>query len=161
MNRKPDFNKSFEEAKKVLEENSIVFPPVPIVDIANNYGLIVEEDDLPSASGKLCFSEQKIIVNENDSNARQRFTVAHELGHFLMHQSLEEFKDKGFIERSMPISAKEKEWYEKEADYFAAHVLVPVDFLKDLKDRHTILSLADRFDVSPTMMHFQMNNYGK
>ena len=169
MGNEPNFKKSFEEAKKVLEENWIFSPPVPIVDIANNYGLMVEEEDLTAAlaSGKLYFNEQRIIVNKNDSKGRKRFTIAHELGHFLMHsdsKELKEFKDKGFIERSSPILAKEKKWYEKEADYFAAHVLVPVDFLKDFKDfkdGNTILSLAEKFNVSPTMMYFQMKNYDR
>ena len=169
MKNNVDVKKCLKQAEKVIKENSITSPPIPVVDIANSYGLIVEEDNLMGDAGKLFFKENKIVINENDQIPRRRFTIAHELGHFLMHRNLAEFQKKECIERSMPILAEEKEWYEKEADYFAANILVPFDFLKDCieknKDKADFLTenriyfLAEKFNVSPTMMHFRIKNY--
>lgn len=67
-----------------------------------------------------------IVVNvrEDISVERQIFTVAHELGHIVMHQGS---FDGGF--------AEEKEKEEKEADQFASYFLMPKEGLRNLGKR--------------------------
>lgn len=60
-----------------------------------------------------------IVVNKNFSNDRKRFTIAHELGHILMHN-----------ENNFPISSfRDKE---KEANQFASEFLMPEKSIKNI-----------------------------
>lgn len=62
-----------------------------------------------------------IVINKNFSNDRKRFTLAHELGHILMHN-----------EFNFPISNyRDDKWKEKEANEFAGEFLMPEDEIKN------------------------------
>ena len=58
--------------------------PVPVESIAEDLlGLAVEvRDDLP-VSGVLLPSERRIVVRSDEPEPRRRFTIAHELGHWI------------------------------------------------------------------------------
>jgi hypothetical protein len=58
--------------------------PVPVESIAEDLlGLAVEvRDDLP-VSGMLLLSERRIVVRSDEPDPRRRFTIAHELGHWV------------------------------------------------------------------------------
>lgn len=61
------------DIKKIIEENDIK---------------IVFKDLKDDESGRFIKEENKIIVNENHSENRQRFTLAHEFAHYLLgHES--------------------------------------------------------------------------
>ena len=69
--------------------------PVDITALATEFGLSVyEKDDLPDGvSGKICRDDStdspggySIYVNASDVYTRQRFTVAHEFAHYLLHR---------------------------------------------------------------------------
>jgi hypothetical protein len=104
-----------DEARKaaaaLLAEASITAPPVPVVNIAEDLGLKVEPRPLGELSGRL--EEDVIVVNSNHHPVRQRFTVAHELGHHRLHTSHD--STGGDIER--------------QADAFAAALLMPPQML--------------------------------
>ncbi|MBD0291863.1 MAG: ImmA/IrrE family metallo-endopeptidase, partial [Thermoleophilia bacterium] len=58
--------------------------PVPVESIAEDLlGLNVEEADLEAVSGLLYPAERQIYVNASEPKTRQRFTLAHELGHWV------------------------------------------------------------------------------
>src|SRR6266487_4675697 len=63
--------------------------PVDPVQIARDLGLDVQEAELePNVAGaifKETGQDPTIFINASDSPNRQRFTVAHELGHYVMH----------------------------------------------------------------------------
>ena len=66
--------------------------PVPVESIAEDLlGLRIEEDDLGECSGMLIPSERLILVNASEAMSgdtptrRHRFTIAHELGHWICH----------------------------------------------------------------------------
>ena len=66
--------------------------PVPVESIAEDLlGLRIEEDDLGECSGMLIPSERLIVVNASEAMSgdtptrRHRFTIAHELGHWICH----------------------------------------------------------------------------
>ena len=171
MEKYPDYGKSQIQAEKVLQENDIISVPIPIDQIAMNYGLQIFISDFNDSteSGLLSPKEKKVYINRKDSIARRRFTLAHELGHFLMHKGLEEIKHKEFIERRSPISG-EKPWYEKEADAFAAHLLVPIIFLKkegyifSTKENipfQKVYDLSKKYDVSIDVIGYQINRMNR
>ena len=160
--KKADFKKCEEKANLVLEENCVLEAPIPIKALARQYGLTLAvgeptKIEISRFSGYLDFEEQEIVVNCFDSVYRQRFTIAHELGHFLMHQDLS--GNKKLINRKSPINSKQndKPWYETEADAFAAHLLVPLHFLKkeDLTIS-TIQDLSKKYGVSFDVIGYQL-----
>lgn len=138
--------------------------PVPIqeialaLDIKNIMPLTTKgfEGGLVADSTK---SEGTILVNKNSSRQRQRFTIGHELGHFLSpwHEPAtpEGFlcTSHDFIAADMRASDKVKRM-ESEANLFSAGILMPMQqFRKDLRslggpELEHIIKLANTYDVS-------------
>lgn len=77
---------------------------------------------------------------------RNRFTIAHELGHYILHSKLGKKKIK--VMRFLDSSQNDRtEW---EANWFAASFLMPkVAFLAELKKNNDIFHLSSIFGVSP------------
>jgi len=68
----------------------------------------------------------KIIVPSHTSAARDRFTIAHELGHYFIHY-LFSFDEESLKERSLIAYRKDSHRVEWEANWFAAAFLMPSD----------------------------------
>jgi Zn-dependent peptidase ImmA (M78 family) len=89
-------------ASQLLRSNGIESAPVEVEKIAKYLGVRVQyeptDDDL---SGFLLrdLSRNKAIIGVNDkhSETRKRFTVAHELGHFILHEHENLHVDKRFM----------------------------------------------------------------
>lgn len=107
-----------------------------------------------------------IFVNTATTLGRQAFTLAHEFGHALFHYS-----EKGLISsRLKPTSANNRSEYasfERFADAFAAHFLVPGIRLRTLwknfqnesiSNSHSAIMLAAHFRVSYAMLLFRLLN---
>lgn len=99
--------------------------PVPVGEIANSLGIQVASKMLPTdISGSIRCIEgvYKIEVNNTDSPLRQRFTVSHEIAHFLLHRDLIDAVGitDTVLYRSNLSSAKEAE-----ANRLAAAILLP------------------------------------
>jgi Zn-dependent peptidase ImmA (M78 family) len=77
-------------ARRTLKECRLTGPPVPIEEVLRFYGLaLVRVPGDPAWSGSL--QGDRVIVNAGHPDTRQRFTAAHELGHFrLAHWAPEE-----------------------------------------------------------------------
>src|SRR4051812_18199871 len=64
--------------------------PVPVESIAEDLlSLRVEEDDLGECSGLLYPGQRHIVLNATEGEARKRFTLAHELGHWICQAQAE------------------------------------------------------------------------
>ena len=65
-----------------------------------------------------------------------RFTIAHELGHYFLHQELFEqlqFADiEKYIQWRMNLDPDDINWYEKHGDWFAENILVPTKQLYEI-----------------------------
>ena len=97
-------------------------PIKDIITILENNGIIVIEDnsDVEEFDGVSFITDEGnyiIIINKNFSNDRKRFTLAHELGHLIMHNTMDCLID-------------EKRDIEKEANQFASEFLMPEDEIK-------------------------------
>ena len=129
-------------------------PESPIHDVV--------ERDLKGCAGALVYSDTKprqwgICYQKNQSPGRRAFTIAHELGHYLLHRELIETRGCGGIycdEKS--VVQRDGTGIEKEADTFAATLLMPLhDFRRQLPandrpDFHRLNALAKRYGVSMT-----------
>lgn len=151
------------KAKDVLidaYEGQEILPPIDINKVAKKYGVTIKEGLFKDASvsGMYRKAEKTIYVSGNDSYARKVFTIAHELGHFLLHENkdLETF----YRQDALKIGSR-KMPEESEADCFAASLLMPRDlimkFWNVIKD---IDVMADSFQVSRTAMYWRLNNLG-
>ena len=94
-------NKKIEKlTSKILEELKIAKLPIPIHKIAEGRGLSIKPYDLgEDISGLLVIEYGKGVIgfHPGESIVRQRFTIAHELGHFELHKDDEKlFVDKSF-----------------------------------------------------------------
>lgn len=127
------------------------------------------EDDTVSGVIKNEGEKWTIYVNETDSNRRKRFTLAHELGHYISY--LADSHSKKILEndgvhqdfafqRTVTTESKNPD-YEIEANQIAAEILMPEASTKQLhKEGKTVEEMADYFNVSESAMTFRLINLG-
>lgn len=145
----------------LLTEHGVTQPPVPVERIAKARGVRFHLDALEGdISGFAYRSGDQLVIGVNTSQAavRQRFTIAHELGHLLLHDQGRIHVDRGFVFRlRSDVSSQGTEWEEIEANRFAAELLMPEQFLRedlegidsmDMLDDDRIAALAKHYDVS-------------
>jgi Zn-dependent peptidase ImmA (M78 family) len=158
-------------AENVLEAHSVVEPPVPVERIASDLGLIVEYTELgDDVSGILVLDGDNgvIGVNSKHPTVRQRFTIAHEIGHWCLHRDWTDvFIDSEFEPRYRDKKASRgRNPEEIQANKFAAALLIPESFLNacieeegiDIGDDEQVEGLADRFEVSVAAMTYRLTN---
>lgn len=159
-------------AEKLLGLLETIEVPIPIERLAQLRGAriryVPNADDI---SGVLFREDGHAIVGVNalHSTTRQRFTIAHELGHLELHEDGEVHIDRGFRVYSRDQRSSEAtDIREMEANAFAAEVLIPSKLLEkdlarltlDYEDDEDIRRLAERYKVSPQAMTFRLTNLG-
>nr|WP_314528506.1 ImmA/IrrE family metallo-endopeptidase [uncultured Brevundimonas sp.] len=105
----------------------------------------------PTHSGSLyvdSLNDFEILVPSHTSLARDRFTVAHELGHYYLHYVLP--REAGTLEDVKVVALRKGstriEW---EANWFAAAFLMPAQiFSKSYREAGSLNMVAHEFDVS-------------
>ncbi len=137
--------------------------PVPVVDIAEALAfrvhvLIPENIEEEYVSGIVMYDKHTIYVNENDSFERQRFTIAHEIGHIVLEHNVG--KGKEHIDTRMKIHDPiESDIREIEANQFAAELIMPEDEVRDFwNDVKDIRRCAKYFACSFTAMESRLTN---
>lgn len=160
VDKKIHVEKGRTRAREVLVENFIESPPIVIHQLAENYGLSVfkavfEDNEI---AGYLDVDKKRVVVNQEDSEERQNFSIAHELGHWLMHRDeVEANKDDIRIIYRKPLGG-ENNPLEIEANAFAAYLLVPDEMFKQFHDK-TDQELASLFIVSQSVIGFRRMNF--
>jgi Zn-dependent peptidase ImmA (M78 family) len=160
-------------ARQVLKQTGIDSVPVPIHLVAKRLGLLVEGAKLgDEVSGILVVEGGRGVIGYNIAHplVRQRFTIAHELGHYVLHSSdstlfIDEHYFAAFRDRR---SGDGTDAREREANSFAACLLMPAHLLKhaienrrlDLGDEDGLGELARLFQVSSQAMMFRLANLG-
>lgn len=140
-------------------------PPVDVVGLADALGVSVwESTKLKNASGKL-FRDPRyggpsgyaILVNQSDPLVRKRFTIAHEIAHFLLHVGDVQggtITDDEFYRSGLTSTQ------EAEANRLAAEILMPSHLIKDA-DYTPAKELAARLQVSELAMTIRTSALGK
>jgi len=133
--------------------------PVDIIGLANALGLTVIETDLGINAGEIFrdirrggFSGYSILVNNNDPHVRKRYTVGHELGHFLRHRHRDRVENR-FVNDRMYRSGHGRT-VEDEANALAADLLMPRRMIARFRAEglNSVEELAAKFDVSVQAM---------
>lgn len=110
-------------------------PPINVDDIAKRLGIKVErtkelEDNIDGfILKKKDDAIPTIYANKNKSDVRQRFTIAHELGHYWKNHVIDKSSEYGYVDFRNELSSKGTNDTERWANSFAAELLMPEKFL--------------------------------
>ncbi len=163
-------------ADQLLAERGIARPPVPVERVAKEIGANVVFEPFEGEISGMLYQEEShgapvIVINSLNARVRQRFTVAHEIGHLLLHNK------SIYVDR--PLSVKFRDEHsslaideeEMEANRFAASLLMPRSWLirevdlqlarhQDITEDALIASLAEIYGVSRQAMEYRLGNIG-
>ncbi|AQS41534.1 MAG: Hypothetical protein BHV28_08350 [Candidatus Tokpelaia hoelldobleri] len=138
--------------------------PVKVVALARDLGLKVYTSDAlgDQISGLIRKDEKKggssgyaIFINANHSEERRRFTIAHEIAHFVLHKSL---IGDGIMEDALFRADGFTNELEREANAFASDILMPKELIKEAHKEGimAIPDLARKFKVSRDAMSYRL-----
>jgi Zn-dependent peptidase ImmA (M78 family) len=150
----------------LLADNKIKNVPVDLEKVASKLGLSIEFQPMDGEmSGCLIRNENggaTIGINSHEHSNRQRFTLAHEIAHFILHKGESTFIDRNFYRNSKDGDSVE----EMEANDFAAQLLMPEEFLakdiedlqksEDIENGDAIQDLAKKYKVSKQALMFRL-----
>jgi Zn-dependent peptidase ImmA (M78 family) len=127
--------------------------PVPVESIAEDLLAlaVVVRDDL-RVSGMLLPHERRIYVRADESEPRRRFTIAHELGHWIC-QCLEGTQQPVYCRAEEIGVDPEAKALEREANIFAANLLMPEPAVRAAAGEN-------RFGVSDEALAWRLYNLG-
>lgn len=153
------------KAETILKKYDIVTPVINVFDIASSEGIAVKYRIFPKESSDVSgfyFQKDKTIyLNVDVSSERQFFTIAHELGHYFLDHKPDEYGV--YARQNTYVGVKHDN--EKEADCFAANLLMPENMIKLEVRKYPFLTtnpslLALRFGVSASAMTNRLKNLG-
>jgi Zn-dependent peptidase ImmA (M78 family) len=166
------------ELKKISPEHKLIISsyaheyPVKLGSLARELGIhsVKVTGMKTGVSGQITREDGKYVirVNRNESRERQRFTIAHELAHYLLHRSIIDKSPDGITDNVLYRSG-EPETVEFEANRLAAHLVMPSELIKKvlaedfggIVTADTIESLAVRFEVSKAAMEIQLSIFSE
>ena len=155
-------------ARELVESAGVTAPPVSVEQIARTIDVSVRfaplEDDL-SGMAFIKGDAKVIVVNALHHPNRQRFTIAHELGHHVLHHrhlAAGVHVDRVIMRRD-ELSSTGMADVEVQANVFASELLMPqhliapeVNAILDLNDEVRLAALARRFKVSLAALQFRL-----
>lgn len=163
--------KNQERIEKLLDACGVSRAPVPVKKVASHLDIDVRfAPTKPDVSGALIVNgkEAYIAVNSTHHENRQRFTIAHEIGHYCLHKDGDHVHFDGDfrVYARNGRSALAIDVHEIEANQFAAELLMPTEMLRSdfvklrAADESAIATLATKYRVSGKAMEFRLQNLG-
>lgn len=147
-----------QEAETLLDRLAYDAPPISPLDIAASFGLTISlvsmPDEYSDVAGFLDEAQKIIFINKDETFTRQMFTVAHELGHFLLHKDIIQSNPDEYKILYRNAALQDGSVLEQEANCFAANLLVPSNMLKKYQEFPNT-TLATLFQVSPEVIGFR------
>lgn len=136
--------------------------PVPVLDIARDFGLRVYPGEWADGTSGCIRRDRRrggksgfaIFTNKNHGPLRRRFTIAHEISHFVLHRN----KIGQQIVDNRLYQSRVDGTLEVQANEFAAFVLMPWDLVvREVKrGADSVEALARRFVVSKSAMSIRL-----
>ena len=158
--------------REILDANHVTAPPVPVERIGRKLAHLRFSPLDYELSGMAFIKDGTAIIGINALHHpnRQRFTIAHECGHLVLHR--EQVTREVHVDKAFPmlmrdaVSAASVDPMEIEANLFAAELLMPEYLLAgelgdsafDIDDDAAVTALARRFRVSMSAMQFRLGN---
>ncbi|MGY5352006.1 ImmA/IrrE family metallo-endopeptidase [Wenyingzhuangia sp. IMCC45533] len=156
----------------LLKENNVNSLPIDVEALAQKLDIKIDKQNLEdNLSGFFVRKEGRNVIglNENHSEVRKRFTIAHEIGHFNLHSEQPLFIDY-YQEKIYRRNKNTNDDYEieREANIFAANLLMPehlisqqIDNLPDnLSYVEQVNCLTKVFNVSKQAMDIRLKSLG-
>lgn len=139
-------------------------PPVDLRGMVAALGLGFRYEQLPHGiSGKLLRDKRFaagfcIVVNETEPMNRQRFTIAHEMAHYVLHRDL---IGDGVTDNAMYRSSLSDE-FERQADQLAGKILLPAKAVKDAYRAGNVsyAKLSEMFNASQDAIRIRLKELG-
>lgn len=164
MARSKEWRKLTEDDRKTLERH-LGEVPVKLGAIAKDLGVEVKLSSLPlNVSGQIAKVDGRyeIKINRHESRQRQRFTLAHELAHYLLHRDVIDGMG-GKLTDNVLYRSGASEHIEYEANRLAAQIVMPENALQNAFSKYgehlsesTVELLAEQFGVSKAAMEIRM-----
>lgn len=163
------------EVRQVRQSYGVTNLPVDVEDLARQMGVSITFKELEEKTSGALFAQDGqavIAVNDRHSQRRQRFTMAHELGHYVLHWKAggkaTAFVDGALSFRRDALSEQGELDVEIEANAFAAELLMPrleVEKLTaahqlDLNDEKALRKLSAIFKVSEQALTVRLVSLG-
>lgn len=163
------------EARRLLDKVNVTAPAIDVAKVARTLGLdLLYQHFLEDLSGVLVKTGEKntIGVNSRHPKTRQRFSIAHEIGHFWLNHPGDMFVDKTMASIFFRDgrSGDGTSLHEMEANRFAAALLMPAHLLVDsflaceragTTDVDQLVSrLARQYEVSAQAMRIRLSSLG-
>lgn len=149
------------DAHRIAESKGLKRIPFDVEGLAASIGVQVEY--LPLAEDISGFLRRRdgewlIGVNSLHHRNRQRFTLAHELGHYFLHRDIGGFEDRALFRREMHLDRRENE-----ANGFAAKLLMPETEFRTfvVSQDASIDLLAHHFGVSSAAAKYRADALGE
>lgn len=159
-------------AVQLLVDTGFRSAPVPVERVVKSRGITLQFAPLGEELSGMAYIKDglKIIgVNALHHPNRQRFSIAHELAHHVLH--VPEITEAVHVDRGFRVLHRDKvsamgiDPLEVDANAFASELLMPETFLADaigdagldLDDDEAVESLARRFKVSPSAMRNRLS----
>lgn len=136
----------------LAEEKGLQTNPLNISELARHLGIAVRYEPMQDEESGSLKKDKKtgswvMTVNSLHHPHRQRFTIAHEIGHRIRHAAnSDSFEDTTFFRNG------ESNWMEVEANTFAAALLMPKNAFDNFIE--TVSSKVE--DIA---MHFQVSSH--
>ncbi len=163
-------------AEALLDELGLAGPPVPVEEIALACGAVVRRERFRrELSGMVVRGAADepgtavIGVNSSHHPRRQRFTIAHEIGHLRLHTGRKVTVDSGLRVDYRTDAGNPSIQEERDANAFAASLLMPAADVQRLAEPHVragatrsalVGGLSKTFDVSEEAMGYRLLNLG-
>ena len=146
-------------ADKLLKEADITVPPVDVKSLAESLFLQIVPSDTGEHGGRALLEYGQIHVNASEAPTGRRFSIGHELGHYLLHRDGFVFSPHEDPESELYSAAPANE-LEREADYFSSVLLVPPRWLrKDVDAGLMPAELANRYQVSQEVIFIALDRH--
>ena len=147
------------QASRLLESAGAAREPVSLRDVVSALNLeLVQKTREPFSSEAALEARgdgHAIVVRGGSDERRRRFTIAHEIGHFVLHPQRLSPERGGGVNAAWQAQ-------EREADQFAAELLMPEPLVREafVEQGGDAARLADRFDVSRQAMRTRLRHLG-
>ena len=140
--------------------------PVPVFTILEELGLgpdrLLMDAEVSGWIERRADGSYRVAINRNHADVRQRFTAAHELGHYIYHRDLlgaGTGDTRAYRAENTPFDNRAiRPMHERQANSFAANLLMPRASIVMLQNQGVtdVEELAARLEVSKDAMRIRL-----
>ncbi len=169
----PRFEYARRKARELLDAAGIRSAPVPVKRLAAHLNASIRyapyDGSLSGMIRRRPDSTAVIGVNSKHSRLRQRFTIAHEIAHLVLHEDeMFHVDDRYLFALRSDVSSEATDPREVEANQFAAELLMPREMLlsdlrelpDELEPEDAIQQIATKYRVSTQAMTIRLSALG-